>query len=310
MKTSSYSFASLFLSPDTGGGGSAPLLSAASGAAPVSSAPAEGANDALASPPATDTPRGWVKPDGAWDDGVFDRLPPELQPAKATLGKYKSLPEFIKGHMHLQQHLGKAATAVMVPDERATPEELATYRHAIGVPESPDAYQIRPEQLPDGLQWNDDLAKPYAAIAHRHNVPEAAMRELVAENVRQQGLHNRAAAGLMDERLQEGQRALRSTFGADYDKKISLATRAAQVAGLDVKSSGLCDPQVVVALSRLGAMLSEDKLVGPGGTTRHELAGKSLARDIQTNTDNPRYQKYQDGDAETVSYVRNLLRNG
>ena len=197
-----------------------------------------------------------------------------------------------------------------MPDERSTPEEVAAYRRAIGVPDAADGYHLKPETLPEGIGWRDENAKTYMEIAHRHNISEAAMKDLAAETLRQRQADLASESEAFHAQREEGLKALRSSFRDDYDKRMNLATRAAQMAGLDIHSNGLGDPQVVIALSRLGEMLSEDRLVTAGGGGRGSLTGKSLAADIQTNPQNPRYEKYQDGDPATVDYVRGLLRNG
>ena len=298
------------LAPDNGGGdggssdsgaggeGSTTLLAGTSGQGSMGDMGAGGAGG-------ESTP-GFTNPDGTFSDGWLDRLPEEYADAKPTLSKYQSLPDLAKAHFHLQKKLGNPG--IQVPTDKSGPDEIAAYRKAVGVPESADKYELLPEQMPEGVQANPELLKPYAEIAHRHNIPTAAMKELVAENLRQAGMVNEVMGGMVTQRLAEGEKQLREKFGSEYDTRVNMAKRAASVVGLDLTTHGLTDPNVVIALAQLGDMMSEDKLAQGDGNL--PMAGKHRATDIMTNPQNPLYQKYQDGDTETAQLVARLLLQG
>lgn len=95
--------------------------------------------------------KGFTADDGNFQDGWLDRLPPELEGGKITLGKYRTLPDLAKAHINLQELLGKKSTAINIPGEGATPEEISGYRKAIGAPEKVEDYKLKPEKLPDGV---------------------------------------------------------------------------------------------------------------------------------------------------------------
>jgi hypothetical protein len=302
-----------FFSPDDGGGDGGAAAPPAESTPPVegggsllegASGSGEGAVTPPAPPNGTTVTPGWVKSDGSWEDGVFDRLPENLQSAKATLEKYPGFPDLVKAHMGLRQKLGKGADAVYVPGENASPEEVANYRKALGVPDSADAYQLKPEALPEGMTWSDELSKPYAEIAHKHNIPPSAMKELVAENIRQQGLHGETIGKMVEEKRAENLGKLKEAWGNSFDKNLDLAKRGAAIAGIDPNSEGFSDPNVVMAVSRLASNLSEDKLVR--GEASPTTTGRALAKEILTNSSHPLHQKYVDGDQDTVDYVRRL----
>lgn len=250
---------------------------------------------------------------GSFSEGWVDRLPADFLPAgereafRTHAAKYKSPLDVIKSDFNKEKLLGRRG--VTVPGERATPEEVAAYRRAIGVPERAEEYNLRPQNLPEGSTWNDDLARPYAAIAHQHHIPQAAMEALVAENVRQQGLHVNATVEALEQRRAEGLATLQRAWRGDFDKNLDLARRGAALAGVDPQSEGFSDPNVVIAFAALAARTAEDRMVRGGGNGPGALQGGALADDIQTNPGNPLYQRYQEGDEETVRYVRSLRVN-
>lgn len=63
--------------------------------------------------------------------------------------KEDPLSELVKQYEHGQSQIGKMANEFRVPGDNATPEQIAAYHKAIGVPETPDAYAM-PE-----IQWSD-----------------------------------------------------------------------------------------------------------------------------------------------------------
>lgn len=299
----------MLLAPDGGEGGSGTVTDPAppagttepgtllsGSAAPPAATPGDGSAPEFS----------FAKPDGSFSEGWLDKLPEEFNDAKPTLSKYQSLQELAKAHYHLQKKIGNPG--IQLPTEKSTPEEVAAFRKAIGVPEAADKYELLPEQLPEGVTVNQDLLKPYAEIAHKHNIPATAMKELVAENIKQAAMANGAAAEMVQQRIAEGEKTLREKFGGEFDSRVNQAKRAAGAVGLDLKSPGLTDPAVVIALAQLGDMMSEDKL--KAGDSSAPLTGKYRAQDIMTNKDNPLYQKYQDGDPEVAEMVSRLLSQG
>jgi hypothetical protein len=242
--------------------------------------------------------------DGTFSDGWLDRLPESLTEAKPTLGKFKTFEDLAKSYSALQTVIGKKANAVTVPNEKSTPEEIAAFRKAIGAPDSAEGYKLKPEQLPEGLTWDDELAKGFAEIAHKHHIPPAAMQELTARFVASESAKLEQYAKAATAELETGRTELKKEFGANFDKSIVMAKRVAQTVGLDPNSPGLRDPNVVKALVRFGGMISEDKLSAGNSA----VPGTMTAKDIMTNPANPYHKRYQEGDTEVVGMVRDLMR--
>jgi hypothetical protein len=262
-------------------------------------------------PPATPnpSPAGFVKADGNFEDGWLDRLGDDLKPAHQTLAKYRSVQDFAKSHFELQQLLGKKSSAVNVPGEKSTPEDIAAFRKAIGAPEKFEDYKLKPEKLPEGIEWDEELGKGIAEIALKHNIPAAAMREITDRYLAGEVARGGVIQEMAQAEITKGLDTLKTEWGGNFEKNIGLAKRGAQVVGLDPNSPGLRDPEVVKALTRFASMMSEDKLVG-GQFAPSQQVGKARANDIMTNKTNPLYEKYQNGDPETAKMVADLLKNG
>jgi hypothetical protein len=230
---------------------------------------------------------------------------PEWLPEKFWRNDKADVEALSKSYQGLEQLLGKKANAIVPPTEKSSPEEVAAYRKAIGVPESPEGYNLKPEQIPEGVTWDDATAKKAAELAHKHNVPAAAMQEFLRFDMERASLMNQAAASMIEQQLESGRAELQKVWGDKMPEKIELARRAAVTAGVDPSSQGFVDPQVVKAIVSLAEKLSDDKLVA--GDQTGVSSTRARARDIMTNQANPLYARYQEGDPEVVDQVRRML---
>jgi hypothetical protein len=230
---------------------------------------------------------------------------PDWLEAKFWTDKGPNVEALAKSYDVAQRALGRKAQAVLPPTEKSTPEEIAEYRKAIGVPDSPEGYNLKPEQLPEGITWDDNVAKQAAELAHKHHIPAAAMQEFMKFDMQRAALMNQAAANMIEAQLETGREELKRVWGDKMPEKIELARRAAVTAGVDPSSQGFVDPQVVKAIVGLAEKLSDDKLVA--GDQTGVSSTRSRARDIMTNQANPLYARYQEGDAEVVDQVRRML---
>lgn len=265
---------------------------------------------AASSQPAAETntqpSAGWVNPDGTFGEGWTNNLPEDSAAYKDTLSKYKSVPDMAKALANANALIGKK---LGVPGEKSTPEEVAAFRKAMGVPDTLDDYKFAPDALPEGMTWNDDFAKPFAEIAHKHNVPPGAMKALANQFAHYEKVKLESLQSTFDKQRTEAVGTLQKEWGNEFDKNIGLAKQAAKIAGVNANSHGFSDPEVVRGFVRMAQMMSEDKM-GRGMQSAEMMTGQSRAIDIMRNADNPWHNRYREGDREAVSLVNSLLKNG
>jgi hypothetical protein len=271
-------------------------------------------------PPNGDGQQGLFTQEGKFAEGWLDRLPADFigdsdrDAFRVHALKYADPLSALKSDFHKERLLGKKSAAVLVPNEKSSPEDVAAFRTALGVPESADGYKFKPDQLPEGLDWDEGAAKTFAEIAHRHNVAPGAMRELTQAYVAMLGQQSQQQQAAAIGSIEDAKGQLKKLWGNDYDKQIVTAGRVAKSIGLDVESPGLGDPNVVAALARVAGLMSEDKfLKSEGGATLQ--SGKLRAHDIMTNPSNPLHADYtgKNGNIrqkEVAAMVNDLVRNG
>lgn len=264
-------------------------------------APAPGAENNAGLAPST-----YVQPDGTLADGWTDHLPDDAVPYKETLAKYKTVPDMAKALAHANALVGKK---LGVPNEKSSPEEVAAYRKALGVPESLEEYDFTPEQVPEGFAWDKQAMAPFAEVAHKHNIPPGAMKELAGLFAQYETSKLDVVQSMYDQQRQEAIATLQKEWGADFQKNVAVAKQAAKLAGVNATSYGFADPEVVRGFVRMAQMMSEDK-VGRGLATPDMMGGKARATDIMRNPENPWHKRYAEGDPEAVALVTGLLKAG
>lgn len=284
--------------------GETSLLAAADNTSASPEAQAQHAAETTTQPSTPST--GWVNPDGTFGDKWLDALPDDAKDYKDTLAKYKSVPDMAKALANANALIGKK---LGVPNEKSSPEEVAAFRKAMGVPESIEEYKFAPDALPEGMTWSDDMAKPYAEIAHKHGIPPAAMKELVNQHARTEAFKMEAIQATFEKQRTEAVQALQKEWGNDFGKNIGLAKQAAKVAGVDANSHGFSDPEVVRGFVRMAQMMSEDKVGRSMGGTEF-MTGAARAKDIMSNPENTWHKRYMEGDREAAALVTFLLKQG
>lgn len=151
---------------------------------------------------------------------------------------------------------------VRKPGADAKPDEIAAYQSEVrkitGAPDKPEGYGLKaPDNLPEGVEWNADLATQAAAIAHKYSVPPEALHELIA-------LNNESIGGMVAKSA-EAQKAHREEMIAGLNAEWKdqapnnwqRAARGAIALGIDINSSELADNAEFIK-----AALAVDKLIG------------------------------------------------
>jgi len=121
----------------------------------------------------------------------------------------------------------KLATAIVLPGKDAKPEDVATFRKALGVPETIEGYkfpEIPAENLTDAVkQSRADWAKTF----HEHNVPAPVAEALIAKVAAEAAAEAAAQVAADKAHAEKTTAELKAEWGADYDVNMTYANRAA-----------------------------------------------------------------------------------
>lgn len=138
----------------------------------------------------------------------------------------KDIPTLIKGYAHAQKRMG---SAINLPGQNAKPEELQALRDKLyqaGVfkapPAKPEDYGLaKPEGLPPGVNWSDEMAGKMAQALHKHGVPKEAIADLMPLYFASLGQQ----AQLSKATQEEGMQALKTEFGDKFEQHLEMGKR-------------------------------------------------------------------------------------
>lgn len=207
-----------------------------------------------------------------------------------------------RSHVTLETQIGKKG--VIIPGPTATKEEHDAFATALGRPAKPEEYGFtKPDKIKVGdaehavpdIAWDAKRAESWAKKLHEWGVPKDQAQKIMSAAVEESvtGLANIDA--LQKQNLATAKATLKTEWGADFDKNMGAAMRAAdQFGGDEIKNHPAFgnDPVLIKLLAKVGAATAERPPAnGRQQATNDSLTpaeakikGDQLTRDIQTRT--------------------------
>lgn len=228
--------------------------------------------------------------DGKIDKTAYDSAPDNVKKFRSSLEQYETPEALFHALGHNKSLVGAKALSRLAPDapQEAKDQQAKVLREVLGVPDKPEGYGLKkPDNLPDGVQWDDAVVGKYAAVMHKHNLSPEAVKELVALNLEVEG--GRAAAGPL-----EAQKQMQAEFtaldaglpaGVTRDQYLARSTQgvalASKLTGISVEElkAGTRTARDVKLFHAMAEMAGEDKLAGAAASTGgvdHEAKIKEL----------------------------------
>ena len=191
-----------------------------------------------------------------------------------TLSKFeKGIPDLSKAYAELEKKLGQAVT---VPNEKATEEEKARYRKAIGVPEKPEDYKLEKVELPAGFDADEAMQGEFLKVAHGVNLSTAQANAIHGWYMKTIGEQVKEAQVLVKTTTEEATAAVHKKHGVDSEAAITYMERGfkhfatPELAGL-LKITGLGNhPEMVDLFIKAGKLVNETPFVDGSRGERQE----------------------------------------
>ena len=183
-------------------------------------------------------------------------LPKEAR-ENPNVSKYKTSDDFVKGHLSAVERVGKS---IIIPDEKATPEERKAFKMKLGVPETADGYTLKaPEKLHAGAQATPEIEKAFKAYVHKHDLTKAQAEGMYPEFLLMASQNIERMEAAQKEKSVAAQTELKGKWGNDYDNNVALATKAAETFfGTELGKTFIDKPEFIEKLHHLGKAISED----------------------------------------------------
>lgn len=145
-----------------------------------------------------------------------------------NFNKYRTMKEFAAGHEALVSRLG---TAVNIPNQYSTPEQINEFYNKLGRPESPDKYEFQ-DNLPEGFEIDEKLDSDYRTLAHEIGLSATQAQKLRAfynSAVEAAYLGNQKEVQTrLAEAHEKNVSEIKQMWGGDYKAKTKIAMNTAR----------------------------------------------------------------------------------
>lgn len=217
---------------------------------------------------------------------------------------FKSIDDVAASYREAERAL-RTGGKFSVPGEKATPEEIAAYRAAIGVPEKVEGYEVK---VPEGQELDASFVDPMRTIALDAGVPGQAFSKLADGFIQWQADQ---LAGIRSAEDADAAATLTS-WGDQKDAKLSDIQRAMAALGisnrdiagmqrgLQIEHGSPGSGRILNLFAKLGAGLAEDVLIG-GGRGRFGITAAEAKSEIERLSGDEEFRnKLVAGDPATV----------
>jgi hypothetical protein len=277
---------------------------------------AEGTSAALAAPAAAPAPVAQVTAntapaaappaaEGYWLTGD------ELLVGFAQNKGWKTPNDAVTSYKHLESVIGadRAGRTVVMPKPDSTPEELSAFYTKLGRPENPNDYAL---PVPEGSR--PEFAAEASKKFHELGLPKDQAQKLTGWMGELAKSHAEGQKAAQQAAFQADDAALKTEWGAAFEKNTAAAKAAVQSLGLDSASidgiSGAIGHKATMALlAKIGAKTLEDNFISgdrpaPFGDVMTPAQAKAQIDALKSDKDYQR--RYFDGGAKEVAEMKRL----
>lgn len=155
-----------------------------------------------------------------WGDDWKQKLAGEDEKILKNIEKYKSPTDLAKGYLELQKKFSETRPIPQLPKD-ATPEQVKEYREKLGIPESPDKYEIKLDGVVIG-DYDKPVVDAWLEKAHAANMTPAQVNQTLqsyfeVQNKIQSDINQKAEA-----QNKEFEKTLQKEWGVDYSSNLNL----------------------------------------------------------------------------------------
>lgn len=248
--------------------------------------------------------------DGKFQEGWTQSLQDKFPTAAGKFGQAKDQEGLLRSVDHAFR-IASGRELKGLPTEGWSETEKADFRSAFQVPETPEQYKFKPEDLGKDVHWPEDTSSAVKFL-HDNHVPAPVaegLGKMFAEHLKGQTDHALSKfESKIDDLSKQSEERFKKEWGADYDGK-----REANKAFIKSQftEQELADPVLRAALSHQKIVdivnarresMREGKIPG----TNAELAGGTSLSPRQQGRELAKTPEYRAGDPAVVKRVNDL----
>lgn len=249
--------------------------------------------------------------EGVQSSNWRDTLPEHLK-NENFFSRFDSVEKALESSLNAHKLVGKRIADIPPEQlkEMFTPEELAQYNAAKGIPESPEGYVI--EGLPEHIEQMPQVQtaiKDFQGLAHKLGMDAGVAKELVKFEY---ALHQKAVEDINATNLA----TLSNTYGRELDVADKITTKAAEALGGKeftdylAKTGLAANPMIFNALYKVGKMMEGDTIpIGGDAKPLTTNTKESISQEIKSLYADPVfYKKFTQNDTEARQRMSELYQ--
>lgn len=252
-------------------------------------------------------PQSQPQPQSTWRDQFL----PEHLRNEPFFSRFDSPEKFAESALNAHRFVGRKLSDIPVDKlrEMFSPEEIAQYHQARGIPENPDGYEISglPEEITKIPQVQKAITD-FKGLAHKLGMSPDVAQELVKFEYQ---LHQNA----MEEAKQQNFASLSQTYGRNLEGADRVATEAVRALGgqelVDyMKQTGLAmNPKIFGAFVKLGQMMQNDRVPLANTTSGGGDSAIQIKTEIQRLYNDPQfYRQYRENNPQAHERINALYK--
>lgn len=212
-------------------------------------------------------------------------LPDDIR-EEASLAVIKDFPGLVKGYVHGQKMVG--ADKIALPGKDAGDDTWNEFYGKLGRPETAADYGLKkPEDLPEGFPYSEDIEKGFSEQAHKLGLTPKQVKGLFSWYM--SGEAETLTTMQADKKLAlaKTEAELKKEFGSAYTESLAGARLLVDKFGGSgfkehLDTSGLGDDLMLTGfLARLSRQFAEDTLKGDGTKLFHTMAPAEAIQEIK-----------------------------
>ncbi len=207
----------------------------------------------------------------AWMTGLTTEQKADVDLVKSLSRFEKGIPDLAKSYVELEQ---KAGQSVVLPNEKATPEEWAKFYGLMGRPEKPEDYKLAKVELPEGLAADEAMEQDFLKLAHAKGLNDDTVNAIRSWYMAEMGKQIVDAQKIVKISKADSDTAMRERYGSGFESAQAYMERGFQQFATPAlsnlfRSSGMGNHEDVIGMFvKIGKLISEHPFVD-GGKGEH-----------------------------------------
>ena len=196
----------------------------------------------------------------------LDAIPEDIR-AQGNLKDFKSVADLAKSYVHTKKLVGAdRSNFLTLPAEDAPQEERDAFYQKLGRPDTPDAYTLPTDKVPEGVARSEDMEKWYKETAHKLGLTSQQAAGMYEQYVSFAAQMMEGSTQSLEKLRDDGMQQIKQEWGAATDRNLGQAQSALRKFADDdlvsmLETTGLgSHPAMVKTWHKVAQAIGEDRL--------------------------------------------------